>query len=139
MYRRPSSLAIPLIVTLAFLPACLTAGPGACGAADREFFGAIEQFEGMAVEAEDHPYGICGAIFTTDASAAAVVDHFAAEFEAAGWEVGAVETSDGGGEPGVISFTSVSGYRDTFQYHVNASEMEAGNTQVILMAGDSQP
>ncbi|MEO7296147.1 MAG: hypothetical protein ABIZ57_08385 [Candidatus Limnocylindria bacterium] len=138
MYRSRLSLAMTLLAILALLSACLTAGPGACGSDEREFFDAIEQFDGTPLEALDHPYGICGAVFTTDAPADAVVDHYVAEFEEVGWDVGAPEAEPNPGEPGLISIRTVSGYRDTFQYHVAISETEAGDVQVSVMAGDAQ-
>jgi hypothetical protein len=137
MFRIRPSLAITMSVSATLLSACLTAGPGACDSDNRAFFDAIQQFDGMAIEAEDHPLGVCGAVFTTDASVDAVVDHYAAEFEAVGWDVGGLDTGPAG-EPGVTSVSTVSAYRDTFQYHVSVSELETGGVQVMLMAGDAQ-
>ena len=138
MYRTRPSVAIALIVSATMLSACLTAGPGGCDSDNRAFFDAIEQFDGIAVEAEDHPWGICSAVFTTDASADAVVEHYVAEFEGVGWDLGGGPESAPAGEPGVTSVSTVSGYRDTFQYHVTVSELETGDVQVMLMAGDAQ-
>jgi len=137
MFRIRPSHAITLIVSTTLLSACLTAGPGACDSDNRAFFDAIEQFDGMAIEAEDHPLGTCGAVFTTDGSVDAVIDHYTAEFEAVGWDVGAIDTGPEG-ETGVDSVSTISAYRDTFQYHVSVSELETGGVQVMLMAGDAQ-
>ena len=137
MTRPRQLITITMLAGLALLPACLTAGFGACGSEERAFFNAIEQFDALPIEAEDHPYGICGAIFTTHGPVDAVVDHYVAQFERTDWTVTGPVLEDGGGEPGVTGVTTVSAYRDTFQYHVAIFEMVGGSVDVNVTAGDA--
>jgi len=59
--RQIVSLSLALLIT-----GCLTAGPGGCSAEEAAAFNAIDHFGEQALVPEDHPYGICGATFTTD-------------------------------------------------------------------------
>jgi len=136
MNRLGRPFVIALFAGCALLSACLTAGPGACGPDEREFFEAIDHFDAMPVEPEDHPLGICGAVFTTDEPADAVVEHYAAAFAAAGWDVSPPDEVTGG-EPGMISGTTVSASRDTYQYHVEISEARTGEVHVNITAGNA--
>lgn len=123
---------------MAVVCGCLSAGPGSCSPPEREFFAAIEHFGEQAVEAQDHPLGICEASFTAEASADEVAAHYFEQFQATGWdEVRPPETMGASGEPGVTGTTTVSAYEGTYQYHVEISTLESGAVQVNT-AGDSQ-
>jgi hypothetical protein len=75
-------------ISLALLMAgCLTAGPGGCSAEEAAAFNAIDHFGEQALVPEDHPYGICGATFTTDVDPDAVIEHYQTVLPAAGWTV----------------------------------------------------
>jgi len=138
MFHTGPSQGALVAITGLFLAGCLTAGPGACGTEDREFFAAVSHFEGLSPVPEDHPYGVCAAIVETDAPVDDVIEHYAAEFEAAGWRVPEPDVGHGGGEPGITRVTSVSGYRDTYQYHVAVTETDTGMVIVDLLAGNSE-
>jgi hypothetical protein len=133
-----SSLLAAILIIGALLAGCLTAGPGACGSEDREFFSAIDHFEGLPLDAKDHPYGVCAAIFTTAAPADDVIAHYGAEFEAAGWRVAGPDVMADAAEPGVTRLITVSAYRDTYQYHVSVSAMADGTADVNVMAGNAE-
>jgi hypothetical protein len=128
-----------LLIGALLLAGCLNAGvSGACGPEDREFFSAIDQFEGRPLEAVDDPIGSCWATFTTDAPANDVVAHYLAEFEAAGWRVSGADEVGDPVEPGVTREALVSGFRDTYQYHVTISETAGGEVRVDILAGNAQ-
>lgn len=129
-------LVIGLVAVCALLAGCLSAGPGGCDSENRAFFATIEQFDGISVEPEGHPYGICGASFTTREPVESVAEHYRAAFEAAGWEVGPPENTPTN-DPGVARAMVVSGYWDTFQYHAEISEAETGEVSVHLTAGNA--
>jgi len=80
--RQIVSLSLALLIT-----GCLTAGPGGCSAEEAAAFNAIDHFGEQALVPEDHPYGICGATFTTDVDPDAVVEHYQTVLPEAGWAV----------------------------------------------------
>ena len=88
------------------LSACLGAGPGACGADERDAFDGIQHFDGQPLDAEDHATGGCAGRFETT-NPQAVIDHYTATLRAAGWELGARGTQPDGtpvvDPPGILS------------------------------------
>jgi hypothetical protein len=86
------------------LAGCLTAGPGGCSSEEALAFNEIDHFgEGLLVP-QDHPYGICGATFTSDVDPEVVIEHYQATLPEAGWKVQEPEsstiTAEGGDQVG---------------------------------------
>jgi hypothetical protein len=135
VYRVSVSIALSALAVLA--SACMSAGPGACGQDERDFFHRVDHFGDVGIEPMDHPLGICGATYTTNEAAEAVIDHYLDEFRDAGWDPGPPQSTPGSGEPGVERVTTVSGYEGTYQYHVDITEMADRSVQVIITAGNA--
>ena len=76
-----------------FLAGCLTAGPGGCSPEEAAAFNAIDHFGEEALVPEDHPYGICGATFTSDINPDLIIEHYQSVLPDAGWTVGEVESN----------------------------------------------
>jgi hypothetical protein len=97
--RRIASLAPTLL-----LAACLTEGPGGCGPEEAAAFNEIDHFGDQTLVPQDHPYGICGATFTSDADPDLIVAHYQDVLSDAGWTVQDPEsfpiTEEGSGQVG---------------------------------------
>jgi hypothetical protein len=97
--RQIASLATALLVS-----ACLTAGPGGCSPEEAAAFNEIDHYGDETLVPQDHPYGICGATFTSDADPDLIVAHYQDVLSAAGWTVQDPEsfpiTAEGGDQLG---------------------------------------
>lgn len=107
--RRIASLSLLMLIA-----GCLTAGPGGCSAEEAAAFNGIDHFGEQALVPEDHPYGICGAVFSTDVDPDAVVEHYQTALAEAGWTVQDPESfplaAEGGGQIGTsINLTGSNG------------------------------
>jgi hypothetical protein len=91
-------IASPAVTLL--LAGCLTAGPGGCGSEEAAAFNEIDHFGEHALAPQDHPYGICGATFQSDADPEVIVEHYQTALRAAGWTVHDAEFSPITGEGG---------------------------------------
>jgi hypothetical protein len=86
------------------LTACLTAGPGGCSSEEAAAFNEIDHYGEQALEPVDHPYGICGAVFTSDDDPDLIIEHYETVLPEAGWTVRGAEsgpiTAEGGQQIG---------------------------------------
>ncbi len=98
----PRHFAVPF--TALVLTACLTAGPGGCSSEEAAAFNEIDHYGEQALVPVDHPYGICGAVFTSDDDPTLVVEHYETVLPEVGWTVQGAEsapiTAEGGEQIG---------------------------------------
>jgi hypothetical protein len=102
------------LATTLLLAACLQAGPGGCSVEEAAAFNEIDHFGEHALQPEDHPYGICGATFTSDVDPDVIIDHYQLALTEAGWTVQDAEsspvTAEGGGRLGTaVTLTAAKG------------------------------
>lgn len=117
------------------LAACLGPLLPTCGDEERAAFESIRHFEDRVLAAEDHNTGACAGRFqTTDPDA--VIDHYRAELEASGWEIGAPGTQPDGSAvempPGVLQ-----AHRDEMAFTVEIPFEGADRGAVTVLVGDS--
>jgi hypothetical protein len=95
---------IASLSTTLLLAGCLTAGPGGCSSEEAAAFNEIDHFGEQALTPQDHPYGVCGATFQSDARPELIVEHYQIALRATGWTVHDAEfspmTAEGGEQIG---------------------------------------
>jgi hypothetical protein len=122
------------------LTGCLTAGPGGCSSEEAAAFNEIDHFGEQLIVPEDHPYGICGATFTSDVDPDDVVEHYQAALTDAGWTVGGTESSpitvEGGGQIGTS--IGLSGAMGSMTFSLGAEILEDAEPTVYnVLVGES--
>ena len=122
------------------LTGCLTAGPGGCSSEEAAAFNEIDHFGEQQLVPEDHPYGICGATFTSDVDPDDVVEHYQDALADAGWTVGGTESSEitveGGGQIG--QSIGLTGARSSMTFSLGAEILENGEPAVFnILVGES--
>lgn len=116
------------LTTALLLTACLQAGPGGCSQEEAAAFTEIDHFGDEALVPQDHPYGICGATFTSDADPDVIVEHYQTALKDAGWTVGEPETSAMTSEDGeqIGTGLSLTASKDPFTFSLGAELIEGG-------------
>jgi len=129
-------LSLALLVT-----GCLQAGPGGCSAEEAAAFNAIDHFGERALVPEDHPYGICGATFTTDVDPDIVVEHYQTVLPDAGWTVQGPQshpiTAEGGEQVGTTMDLTAHKGGMTFSLGAELLEESEPPTFNILLGNNS--
>ena len=122
------------------LAGCLTAGPGGCSSGEAAAFNEIGHFGDQALVPEDHPYGICGATFTSDVDPDLIIEHYQTVLPEAGWTVQAVEsssiTAEGGDQIGTA--ISLGAAKGSMSFSLGAELLEGSEAPTFnILVGES--
>ena len=135
-------LAWALALGVAILAAgCLNSAFGACTPEAAAAFNEIEQYGGMQLEPEDYPLGgRCAASFNSADPIEVVLDHYRAEWKAAGWTLDAssplASAPPSGADVPDFVFGGASARKDGMTYSVTAFREE--ETRYELLVGVDQ-
>lgn len=120
---------------------CLNSAAGACSPEAAAAFNQIEHYGGITLQPEDYPLGgRCAASFNSADPIEAVLDHYRAEWTAAGWTLDpssplASSPPSGAGNPDFV-FGGASARKDGMRYSVTAFREE--ETRYELLVGADQ-
>lgn len=142
MRSRPTRLIWALGLGVAVLAAgCLNSAAGACSSEAAAAFNEIEHYGGIALQPEDYPLGgRCAASFNSADPIEVVLDHYRAEWTAAGWTLDpssplASAPPSGADVPDFV-FGGASARKDGMTYSVTAFREE--ETRYELLVGADQ-
>lgn len=122
-------------VTAAVLAACLGPLLPTCSDEERAAFEAMRHFEDQELVPEDHNTGACAGRFrTTDPDA--VIEHYRAELEANGWEIGAVGTQPDG-SPIEMSPGYLQAHRGDMAFTVEIVQDGTDDGAVTVLVGEA--
>ena len=121
---------------------CLNSAFGACTAEAAAAFNEIEHYEGIELEPEDYPLaGRCAAGFNSSEPIEDVLDHYRAEWTAAGWtvepEVPLASAPPSGADVPDFIFGGASATKDGMTYSVTA-QLAGDEVQYTLLVGPDQ-
>ena len=126
--------------TTILLAGCLTAGPGGCSSEEAAAFNEIDHFGEQSLVPEDHPYGICGATFTSDVDPDLIIEHYQSVLPDAGWTVGEVESSPitaGGGDQ-VGTGIGLAATKGTMSFSIGAELIDGAEPPTFnILVGES--
>jgi hypothetical protein len=121
---------------------CLNAGAGACTQEAAAAFNEIEQYEGINLEPQDYPLGgRCAATFSSADPPQTVLDHYRAEWTAAGWTLNpsaplASAPPSGADIPDFV-FGEASAHKGGMTYSVTA-QANGDETKYVLLVGPAE-
>lgn len=139
MRSRSSRLICALGLGLAALAAgCLQSAFGACSPEEAAAFNEIDHYGGIKLQPQDHPYGVCTATFSTADQPEAVLDHYRAQWTAAGWSLNPPEPSPPPPPEGeeIMELVEASATRDGMTYRVSVELIGEEPTYVLLAGAD---
>ncbi|MDQ2941925.1 MAG: hypothetical protein M3R05_07025 [Chloroflexota bacterium] len=121
------------------LAACL-GSPGGCSAEEAAAFNAISHYGNEELVPGPHPYGVCADSLVTSDEPDAVIEHYRAAFEAAGYTIGGVESSpitdERGATVGRAVFLQAS--NGSMTASVSAEVFGGQKTTFNVLVGDAQ-
>lgn len=93
---------------------------------------------GIKLQPQDHPYGVCTATFSTADQPEAVLDHYRAQWTAAGWSLNPPEPSSPPPPEGeeIMELVEASATRDGMTYRVSVELIGEEPTYVLLAGAD---
>ncbi len=126
----------------ALLAGCLNSAFGACTPEAAAAFKEIEQYGGIQLEPEDYPLGRrCAATFNSKDPIQTVLDHYRAEWTAAGWTLdpsaplaSAPPSSADGSD---FTFGGASARKEGMTYSITA-QLDGDETRYVLLVGPEQ-
>jgi hypothetical protein len=138
---------MPLVWALALGVALLAAGCwnsafGACTPEAAAAFNEIGHYGGIQLEPEDYPLGgRCAATFNSADPIATVLDHYRAEWTAAGWTVAPssplASAPPSGADVPDFDFGEASARKDGMTYSIRA-QLDRDDTRFVLLVGADQ-
>jgi hypothetical protein len=138
----PIRLILALGLGMAVLAAgCLVAGPGACTQAAAAAFNEVEHYGGITLQPKDYPLGgRCTASFNSSDPIEVVLDHYRAEWTAAGWTLDPssplASAPPSGADVADFVFGGASARKDGMTYSVTA--FREAETRYELLVGADQ-
>jgi hypothetical protein len=125
---------------VALAAGCLSAAPYGCSPDEAAAFNEIDHYAGITLQPQDSPFGVCFASFRTADPPEVVLDHYRAQWTAAGWSLNPPEPSAPPRPEGedVIGVAAASATRDGMTYSVSAELIRGQESEYSLLAGADQ-
>ncbi len=141
MRLRPIRLILAL-TAIGLAAGCLNSAAGACTPEAAAAFNEVEHYGGIELQPEDYPLGgRCAATFSSADQPETVLDHYRAEWTAAGWTLNpssplASAPPAGEDSPDFV-FGGASARKDGMTYSVTA-QLDGAETLYTLLVGLDQ-
>ena len=142
MRSRPVRVILAAGFGAALAAGCLNSASGACSAEAAAAFNEVEHYGGIELQPEDYPLGgRCAASFNAADPIDGVLDHYRAEWTAAGWTldpaVPLASAPPSGADLPDFVFGGASARKDGMTYSVTA-QLGGEEVQYVLLVGPDQ-